>query len=70
MKILENTKFKSVSSLKLKEMERPARSGFGFGHSLGFTAACYGGKVAFSRFPPLWAKEMWHLQDYRRSLQR
>ena len=55
MKILENAKFKSVSSLKLKEMERPARSGFGFGfgHSLGFTAACYGGKVAFSRFPPL-----------------
>ena len=32
------------------EMERPATS---FGHSRSFTAACMGGKLAFSSFPPL-----------------
>ena len=34
-------------------------------HSRGFTAACNGGRLSFSSFPPLWEEEIWQLQLYR-----
>ena len=36
------------------------------GYLRSFTAACMGGKLAFSGFPPLWEEENWQLQLYRR----
>ena len=36
-----------------------------FVHSRSFTAACMGGKLAFSSFPPLWEENL-QLQLYRR----
>ena len=41
-----------------------------FGRSRSFTAACVGGKLAFSGFPPLWEEENWQLPLYRRSHRR
>ena len=35
------------------------------GHSRSITAACMGGKLAFSSFPPLWEEEKWQSQLYR-----
>ena len=35
-----------------------------------FTAACMGGKLGFSGFPPLWEEENWKLQLYRLSRRR
>ena len=40
------------------------------GHSRSLTAACMGGELAFSRFPPLWEEESWQLQLYRCSHRR
>ena len=40
------------------------------GHSRSFTAACMGGKIAFSSFPPLREEENWKLQLYGRSHRR
>ena len=37
-----------------------------FGHSRSITAACMGGKLAFSSFPPLGEEEKWQLELYRR----
>ena len=41
-----------------------------FGHTRSFTAACIGGKLAFSGFPPLLEEEIWKLLLYRRSRRR
>ena len=41
-----------------------------FGHSRSLTAACVGGKLAFSSFPPKWEEENRQMQLYRRSHRR